>query len=99
MLAWTISSTLRSTLNGTATFSQRIAITVESQAGFNGDRDALGEGRGPFLLARNHVQAVSAPGQRLAFDSNGIAEVDGAVLVGAGPPDLSVGLEATPDLP
>src|ERR1700733_8910204 len=46
----------------------------------------LGENDGPLVVPGNHVQTVSAFGQRLSFDRNWIGEGDGGVLIRPGPP-------------
>src|SRR5215467_15117265 len=44
------------------------------------------------------MQTVNPFGQRLAFDTDWIGELDGSVLIGAGPPHFAIGLEATKNL-
>ena len=58
----------------------------------------FGEDDGPLILVGNHVQAVSARGERLAFDGGVIGEGDGGVFVGTGAPDFSVGHDFAPRL-
>src|SRR5262249_21391603 len=58
----------------------------------------LAEDHRPVGLGRDHVEAVRARRELLAADGDVRGEGDRGVLVGAGPPDLLVGHELTPDL-
>ncbi len=50
----------------------------------------------PIIGGRDHVQAVGAFIERLAFNEHGIAERDGGVDIRAGAPDLAVRHQAVP---
>ena len=43
------------------------------------------------------MQAINAPGERLAFNADGIAEFNGSVFIGARAPDLAVRHQPSPN--
>ena len=57
------------------------------------------EDDGPVVRVGNREERVGSDGDLLAVHPHRIAEADGGGLVGARPPDLPVGDEATEDLP
>src|SRR5579859_1127042 len=77
--------------------AKRIFCLVVSKAAPGGC--GLGENDRPFVFRREHMQAVNALGQRLAFNADRIAEFDGGIFIGPGTPDLAVRYQPAPDLP
>src|SRR5262249_44033525 len=55
------------------------------------------EDDGPLIFVGDHVQAIGARGERLAFDGGVVGESDGGVFVGPGAPDFSIGHDFAPD--
>ncbi len=56
-----------------------------------------GENDRALIFAGNHVEAVSAFGQRLALDGHWIHKLNGRVLIRSGAPDLAVRHDSAPD--